>query len=124
MAYDPSMGGQNQIPGYEEEIPKLVTVVKEEKSDNCYTFTVQKEDHTLGNLLTDQLLTENRILFAGYRIEHPTKDLIKIRVKASQNVNHPKELIDPAIEALKTKIAGLQSSFISSCQSFDKRSQN
>lgn len=120
-SYDAQLANQNLGQDYDEETPRLVTAIKEEKSENCYLFTVHKEDHTLGNLLTDQLLTENRILFAGYRIEHPLKDLIKIRVKAGTNINHPSELINPAIDALKTKIAGLQNLFKDACQNYEDK---
>ena len=31
-------------------------------------FTLNKEDHTLGNLLRSQLLKNPRVLFAGYKV--------------------------------------------------------
>lgn len=34
-------------------------------------FKIQKEDHTLGNLVTQSLLRDHRVIFAGYRIPHP-----------------------------------------------------
>jgi DNA-directed RNA polymerase subunit L len=35
--------------------------------NNCWQFTIHHEDHTLGNLITQSLLEEDRVLFAGYR---------------------------------------------------------
>ena len=35
------------------------------------TFTFNKEDHTLGNLLRSQLLRSPHVKYSGYRIPHP-----------------------------------------------------
>jgi len=98
--------GQNEM---DEKSP--VTIYKESRSQNFYTFEVQHEDHTLGNMLTDQLLSQKEILFAGYRIEHPTKDLIKIRVHSSRTVNNAAEIIETAIGNLKDTLSRLSAQF-------------
>ena len=110
---------------YAEDEEKPVMVQKEEKTDNCFTFTVYNEDHTLGNMLTDQLLTESRIRYAGYRIEHPTKDLIKIRIQSasSPTISHPSELVDPAINDLCTKLSSLSTAFKEACKQYDEHNQ-
>ena len=109
---------------YGEDEQKPVEIQKEDKAENCYTFTVLNEDHTLGNMLTDQLLTESRIRFAGYRIEHPTKDVIKIRVQSETQIDKPVELIDHAVEELKSKLSSLSTLFREACRNYDEKSQN
>ena len=106
---------------YAEDEAKPVEAHKEEKVENCYTFTVLNEDHTLGNMLTDQLLSESRIRYAGYRIEHPTKDLIKIRVQSQTQISQPYELVEPAINDLITKLSSLSASFREECKQWDER---
>lgn len=113
--------GQMDTEFLDEDEVKPVVAQKEEKSTNCYTFTVQNEDHTLGNMLTDQLLQENGIRFAGYRIEHPTKDIIKIRVQSENSINQPSELVDKAITDLLTKIEYLRDSFESAAKSYNDK---
>ena len=79
--------------------------------DNSYTFTIQHEDHTLGNLLTQELLTEDRVLFAGYRIHHPMDDWIYVRVNVSDEIESSADLIRDTIERLGKQIDNLQKSF-------------
>ena len=111
----------NRTRTAEDDETPMVVAKKEEKSENCYTFTIQNEDHTLGNMLTDQLLSEGRVLFAGYRIEHPTKDLIKIRVQVKDQIEKPIELIQPAIDELKTKISSLSQAFKESIKQYEEK---
>ena len=88
-----------------------VKILKEEKEQNSYTFTIEKEDHTLGNMLTDQLLQEPRVQFAGYRIEHPTKDIIHIRVKVSIFESNPYTLIKSPVAELIRNVDSLTEQF-------------
>jgi DNA-directed RNA polymerase II subunit RPB11 len=41
------------------------------KVSNAGTFTFNKEDHTVGNLLRMQLLRDPQVKFAGYMHPHP-----------------------------------------------------
>jgi DNA-directed RNA polymerase II subunit RPB11 len=43
----------------------------DKKKPNAGTFILYKEDHTLGNLIRLQLLRDNGVRFAGYKIPHP-----------------------------------------------------
>ena len=78
---------------------------------NCYNFTIFKEDHTIGNLLTQELLNEDRVLFAGYRIQHPLTDLIIVRVNTSDKINNPEDLVSTTIKNIQSHITLLQTSF-------------
>lgn len=111
----------NRTRKAEDDETPIVVAKKEEKSENSYTFTIQNEDHTLGNMLTDQLLSEQNVLFAGYRIEHPTKDLIKIRVQVKDQIEKPIELVQPAIDELKTKISSLSQAFRESLKQYEEK---
>lgn len=79
--------------------------------NNCYTFLIKSEDHTLGNLLTQQLLKEDRVLFAGYRIKHPLNDYIYLRVNVSNLVTYPTELVETPIRDIVGEIDRLSSEF-------------
>ena len=41
------------------------------KAENAVTYTFNKEDHTLGNLLRIQLLKDAEVKFSGYKMPHP-----------------------------------------------------
>lgn len=88
-----------------------VTAQRDEGVSNCYMFTIQREDHTLGNLLTQELLEERRVLFAGYRIHHPLNDFIYVRVNVSDTIEKPKCLVEVTIEKLQGDIEKLSRDF-------------
>mmetsp|Transcript_12812 Transcript_12812/g.32444 ORF Transcript_12812/g.32444 Transcript_12812/m.32444 type:complete len:165 (-) Transcript_12812:283-777(-) len=48
---------------------------------NTVVFKIEREDHTLGNLLRMQLLRDPRVFFAGYKAPHPLEYHILIRVQ-------------------------------------------
>ncbi|KAF2033504.1 RBP11-like subunits of RNA polymerase, partial [Setomelanomma holmii] len=49
---------------------------------NASTFTFNKEDHTLGNLLSQQLLKNPCVEFAAYKIPSPHDHYFDFRVVA------------------------------------------
>ena len=51
------------------------------KVPNASIFTINKEDHTLGNLIRHQLLKDPNVLFAGYKNPHPLEHKVVIRVQ-------------------------------------------
>ncbi|KAK1157413.1 DNA-directed RNA polymerase II subunit RPB11-a [Acipenser oxyrinchus oxyrinchus] len=46
---------------------KKITITKDTKVPNACLFTLNKEDHTLGNIIRSQLLKDPQVLFAGYK---------------------------------------------------------
>lgn len=96
-----------------EENPKVIAF-KDEGIKNCYEFRIEHEDHTLGNLLTQQLLTESNVLFAGYRIHHPLDDFIYLRVnvaEAAGDITNAQELVQHSIDTITSDIKELTSQF-------------
>eukprot|EP01065_Artemidia_motanka_P011403 TRINITY_DN16123_c0_g1_i1.p1 TRINITY_DN16123_c0_g1~~TRINITY_DN16123_c0_g1_i1.p1 ORF type:complete len:201 (+),score=31.44 TRINITY_DN16123_c0_g1_i1:93-605(+) len=57
----------------------------DERVKNSSTYTLYKEDHTLGNLVRTQLHTNSRVRFAGYKPDHPTVHNIFIKVQTMPN---------------------------------------
>lgn len=62
---------------------KKVTTHKDTKIQNAATFTIQREDHTLGNVVRAQLLTHPQCTFAAYRQPHPLQPWIELKVHAT-----------------------------------------
>ena len=50
------------------------------KVPNFACITIHQEDHTLGNIVRNSLLTDRRVRFAGYRKPHPLFDLVELKV--------------------------------------------
>jgi DNA-directed RNA polymerase subunit L len=57
--------------------------------------------------MTEQLLTEPRVLFVGSMNEHQSKDIINILVQVNSHVSHPSLLIEESILELKKMILSL-----------------
>ncbi len=58
-----------------------VSFEKDTKMPNAGTFKVEKEDHTLGNVLRYELLRNPSVLFAGYKMPHPLEHRIVVKVR-------------------------------------------
>ena len=52
---------------------------------NAAIFTINKEDHTVGNLIRHQLMKDPNVLFAGYKNPSPFVNQILIRVQTTSD---------------------------------------
>ncbi|KAK8339869.1 hypothetical protein V6Z12_A08G064600 [Gossypium hirsutum] len=59
---------------------KKVSYERDTKIINAATFTIEREDHTIGNILRMQLHGDENVLFAGYKLPHPLQYKILVRV--------------------------------------------
>uniref|UniRef100_A0A8D0AAS1 RNA polymerase II subunit J n=1 Tax=Sander lucioperca TaxID=283035 RepID=A0A8D0AAS1_SANLU len=77
----------NAPPAFESfllfEGEKKICITKDTKVPNACLFTLNKEDHTLGNIIRAQLLKDPQVLFAGYKVPHPLEHKIVIRVQTT-----------------------------------------
>jgi DNA-directed RNA polymerase subunit L len=66
------------------DLPETVQIRPADASMKGFDFVFQKEDHTLGNLFTTwmekNLMDSGEITFVGYKVPHPLKDEMVIRV--------------------------------------------
>ncbi|GET89805.1 DNA-directed RNA polymerase II-like protein [Leishmania tarentolae] len=70
---------------------------------NSSLFKMEKEDHTLANLLRMKLHESPFVQIAGYRVPHPTKHNVELRVQTASNgtdapVPAPKKALQDAID--------------------------
>lgn len=54
-----------------DEDEQRLAYAHDERVPDAGTFTINKEDHTIGNLLRMQILREPAVRFAGYQLPHP-----------------------------------------------------
>jgi len=66
---------------------------------NTSDFTLLKEDHTLGNLLSEHLKRDRQVLFAGYKIGHPNVPEVLLRIQTDGSIT-PKEALIKACKQL------------------------
>eukprot|EP01024_Parvocaulis_polyphysoides_P044164 TRINITY_DN40612_c1_g3_i1.p3 TRINITY_DN40612_c1_g3~~TRINITY_DN40612_c1_g3_i1.p3 ORF type:complete len:143 (-),score=19.33 TRINITY_DN40612_c1_g3_i1:424-792(-) len=78
---------------------KKVAFERDTKVANAGTFTIQREDHSLGNMIRMQLLEDKRILFAGYRVPHPLEHRLLIKIQTDGSIT-PAEALEQALKDL------------------------
>ena len=67
---------------------------------NAGTFKIKDQDHTLGNLLKDELLRDKKnVLFAGYKKPHPLEKHIEVKIQTNED-KHPIEVLRQSITAI------------------------
>ncbi|KAG2665347.1 hypothetical protein I3760_15G004600 [Carya illinoinensis] len=59
---------------------KKVSSKRDTKIINVASFTIKREDHTIGNLICMQSHRDLNVLFAGYKLPHTLQYKIIVRV--------------------------------------------
>lgn len=77
-----------------------ITYTADTKVSNAGTFRLNKEDHTVGNLLRMQLLRNPNVRFAGYIHPHPLLHYIDLKIQTTSSNVAPVEVLSAAIEDL------------------------
>eukprot|EP00299_Pterocystis_sp_00344_P014944 c7443_g1_i3.p1 GENE.c7443_g1_i3~~c7443_g1_i3.p1 ORF type:complete len:122 (-),score=18.13 c7443_g1_i3:246-611(-) len=84
-----------------------VQFIPDTKIPNAGTFLIEREDHTLGNLLRMQLLNNPAVLFSGYRMPHPLEHKIELRIQTVPETD-PKTVLLLALRQIKEQVQYLQ----------------
>ena len=100
-----------------------VKFTKDTKHEHSATFTVLKEDHTLGNALRMQLLQDNRVLFAGYKVPHPLLYELVIKVRTNGAASPTNCLIN-AIDVLTANLKETSEKFKTQVQDHKNNSKS
>ncbi|KAK2169113.1 hypothetical protein LSH36_12g15025 [Paralvinella palmiformis] len=89
---------------------KKVVIERDTKVPNAAIFTVNKEDHTLGNAIRTQLLKDPQVLFAGYKVPHPLESKFVLRIQTTPDYS-PQEAFTNAITDLISEVSLLEERF-------------
>lgn len=83
-----------------------VTVkICDQQAHTC-VFFVRNEGHTLGNLVRMQMLKYEQVRFAAYKVPHPLKHKMVLRVQSTSNTT-PRSCVVHAIDALDATLTHL-----------------
>lgn len=89
---------------------KKIIIEKDLKVPNAVLFTVNKEDHTIGNMVRAQLLKDPQVIFAGYKCPHPLEHKFVLRVQTTSDYT-PQEALQNAITDLLSEMSLLEERF-------------
>ena len=93
----------------DEDGPK-VTEISLQKITSAAKFIINKEDHTIGNLLAHQLQLDEDVIFTGYRVPHPLEHKVELQIQTNEDAT-PKEAFTNAIQELQNELADLSKQF-------------
>ncbi|RGP65410.1 DNA-directed rna polymerase ii subunit rpb11 [Fusarium longipes] len=77
---------------------------------NTSDFVLKKEDHTLGNLLSEHLKMHPNVYMAGYKIAHPNVPELFIRVQTDGTIT-PRDVFTSVCEKLINQLEMLHQEF-------------
>jgi len=97
-----------------------VTCQKDQKVPNAMMFVIEREDHTLGNLMRMQLLDDEQIIFAGYRVPHPLEPAIQLKVQTRSENPGPIQAVHSAIDSLESELNTLKDRFTAAVRETSK----
>ncbi|SCV74016.1 BQ2448_6448 [Microbotryum intermedium] len=89
--------------------PRLV-VDEDTKIPNAATVTINKQDHTLANMLRAQLLSFSYVTFAGYRVPHPLEPKVVLKIQTDGSAS-PLTAIGDAVQAIIVILAKMKEQF-------------
>jgi DNA-directed RNA polymerase II subunit RPB3 len=78
-----------------------------------FVFSIDKENETIGNLLSTYLTYDKNVYYSGYVIEHPLKHniLLKIKLNSSNNLENVIDTIDSTIDFIVDLLEKINSEF-------------
>ena len=91
-----------------------MTYEPDQRVASAGTFTINKEDHTVGNLLRMQLLRDVDTRFAGYQLPHPLEHVCHVKVETTPG-RTPAEVMGGAVTDLRQEVELLDRGFRDEC---------
>lgn len=73
------------------------------------TFVIPNKGHTLGNIIRYELLKNDSVLIAAYKVTHPLKEELQLYIKLDSKCNkNEKEIITNTVDNLIINIKNLE----------------
>ena len=91
-----------------------MTYEPDQRVASAGTFTINKEDHTVGNLLRMQLLRDGDTRFTGYQLPHPLEHVCHVKVETAPG-RAPVEVMGGAVTDLRQEVELLDRGFRDEC---------
>ncbi|KAL9126933.1 MAG: hypothetical protein Q9217_004091 [Psora testacea] len=89
---------------------KKVTEEPDTRIPSSSIFTFNKEDHTLGNLLSSRLLQSPHVTFSGYKVPHPLVAQFILRIQTDGTIS-PRAALMQACKDLVSDLSILSREF-------------
>eukprot|EP00761_Pharyngomonas_kirbyi_P014291 gb/GECH01014321.1/.p1 GENE.gb/GECH01014321.1/~~gb/GECH01014321.1/.p1 ORF type:complete len:126 (+),score=34.57 gb/GECH01014321.1/:1-378(+) len=101
---------RNEFLEEEEDLENKIKQQPITNRPNAANFLIRKEDHTLGNIVRMQLLKNEDVRFAGYKMAHPLEHQIEVTVETSED-SDPRTALERSIDSLRSELENLENLF-------------
>ena len=95
----------------DDESVQKVSLQKDTRAPNSAVFVIEREDHTLGNMLRMRMLDDDDVLFSGYRVPHPLEPAIQVKVQTRSENPGPVKAVEDALGHLLKEMDTIESAF-------------
>jgi len=87
-----------------------LNITPDTKVPNAAIVKIEREDHTLANLLRAQLLKDEKVIFAAYKVEHPLFANFVLRIQTEDDYS-PKQALQQACSSLISELDVIKTKF-------------
>lgn len=87
-----------------------LNITPDPRVPNCILIKFEREDHTLGNVLRQQLINDPRVIFVAYKIEHPLFANFVMRLQTEEGYK-PRDALRNACSELINLLGELSKKF-------------
>jgi DNA-directed RNA polymerase II subunit RPB11 len=91
-----------------------MTYAPDQRIQSAGTFSINKEDHTIGNLLRMQILRDTNCRFVGYMLPHPLVHVCNVKVETEKEAT-PVAVFGQAVGDLRGEVELLDRGFRDEC---------
>lgn len=102
---------------------KRVEIVEDTHIANAATVTLNKEDHTMGNMLRHSVLAVPGVIFSGYRVPHPLEPRTVLKIQTDGSLT-PIQALKQGCEKVISQIGQVRSDFRNQCSLFEDQGRN
>lgn len=108
----------------EDSGERKIVYTPDTKVTNSGTFRLNKEDHTMANLIRMQLLRDPAVRFAGYIHPHPLLHYVDMKIQINGTQTTPQESLSNAIEDLGSETDHLTTQFQQAIEKYRKEHED
>ncbi|KAF8001179.1 hypothetical protein OXX79_009126 [Metschnikowia pulcherrima] len=87
-----------------------IKIIPDTKVPNAAIIKIEREDHTLANMLRAQLAKDDRVIFAAYKVEHPLFANFVLRIQTDDDYT-PRDALKNACSSLISELDIMKTKF-------------
>ncbi len=94
---------------------KKIEIKKDDTKPNTALFKIEREDHTVGQLLVAKLQKEKSVTYAGYKCPHPLEHYFELRI-STNGEQSAVEVFQSVLTSILTELKNFKEKFTTECQ--------